>query len=167
MEPVFTLGHSSHEAERFLDLLRLHGVAAVLDVRSRPASRFAPQYNGAAMARWLRAAGIAYRWLGEGLGGRPADPGFFDPTGRPDYRRMSGSAVFTAGISAVIEEAAARRVALVCAEKDPANCHRAKLVAPALILRGIAVHHIHADGHVEPHADLLNRSAGPQADLFG
>lgn len=166
MEPVFTLGHSSHPAEHFLGLLRRHGVAAVLDVRSRPASRFAPQYNGAAMARWLAAAGFAYRWLGEGLGGRPSDPELYGPDGRPDYRRMSQSTMFAAGIAAVTGEVAARRVVLVCAEKDPAICHRAKLVAPALILRGIAVQHVHADGRLEAHADLMNRSANRQADLF-
>src|SRR3546814_4329774 len=82
---VFTIGHSSHTAESFAGLLQGQGVECLADVRSQPASRFAPQFSRAALEGGLPGAGIAYRWLGAALGGRPRDATVYRADGRVDY----------------------------------------------------------------------------------
>jgi uncharacterized protein (DUF488 family) len=165
---LFTIGHSNHPIERFLDLVRGAGVTAIADVRSSPASRRYPWFNGARLAPRLEAAGIAYVPLGDALGGRPRDPRLYRD-GVADYAAMAQTDEFRAGLDRVGEGARRHRVCLMCAEREPLDCHRCLLVAPALAARGFAIGHILADGTIEPHADTearLLKLAGPQSDLF-
>ena len=167
---VFTVGHSNHSLDAFLALLAGHRVGAVADVRSVPYSRFAPRFDREALAAALRGAGVAYDWLGRALGGRPDDPACYR-RGRVDYARVAGTSGFSRGLERVHAMAAARRVALMCAEKDPLDCHRTLLVARALDDRGVAVAHILADGGLEPHARTMDRLIAkfdlrPDGDLF-
>jgi uncharacterized protein (DUF488 family) len=165
---LFTIGHSNHPIERFLDLVRGAGITAIADVRSTPASRRYPWFNKARLAPLLEAAGIAYVPLGDALGGRPRDPGLYRD-GVADYAAMARTEDFRAGLDRVGEGARAYRVCLMCAEREPLDCHRCLLVAPALAARGLAIGHILADGRIEPHADTETRLltlAGGAPDLF-
>lgn len=163
MAPViYTIGHSSHPQAVFTALLRQHGVSLLADVRSVPASRHVPAYSRPSLQQWLAAAGIAYRWLGDRLGGRPDDPALWRQ-GRPDYARMAALPQFGAGIDEVLAYAAGQTVALMCAEKDPADCHRGRLVAPVLAAQA-DIQHILADGSLLPHARLAPTARQP--DLF-
>jgi uncharacterized protein (DUF488 family) len=165
---LFTIGHSNHPIERFLDLVRGADVTAIADVRSTPASRRYPWFNKARLAPLLEAAGIAYVPLGDALGGRPRDPGLYRD-GVADYAAMARTDEFRAGLDRVAEGARAYRVCLMCAEREPLDCHRCLLVAPALAARGLAIGHILADGRIEPHADTETRLltlAGQKPDLF-
>jgi len=165
---IFTIGHSSHPAPRFAALLREHGVQVLADIRSQPASRFAPQFNRAAMAGWLADAGVAYRWLGAALGGRPRDAAVYDADGRPDYAKCAARSDFLAGIAELLSLAAGRPTAIMCAEREPLRCHRMHLVTPALVARGAVVRHILADGAIIGHAALQQQMQMPvQPDLFG
>ena len=166
---VFTIGHSTHTLDEFAALLRRHGVTAVADVRAAPYSRFNPQFKRDALAAGLGALGLEYVFLGRELGGRSADPADYRD-GRIDYGRVRGTERFRRGVERVVREAGRRRIALMCAEREPLDCHRTLLVAPALEARDVAVTHILADGGVEPHGaamdrllDLLRR---PREDLF-
>lgn len=168
--PVFTVGHSNHSLEAFLALLAGRRIDAVADVRSAPYSRFAPRFDREALAAALQGAGVAYDWLGRALGGRPDDPACYR-RGRVDYARVAGTSGFRRGLERVLAMAEARRVALMCAEKDPLDCHRTLLVARALDDRGVAVAHILADGGLEPHARTMDRLIAkfdlrPDGDLF-
>ena len=116
--PVFTIGHSTHSAEAFLGLLRLHGVEAVVDVRSSPFSRFNPQFNRQALEKFLDASGIRYVFLGRELGARSEDRSGYDP-GRVQYARLAPTPSFQSGLDRVLQEAARFRIALLCAEKEP------------------------------------------------
>jgi len=147
---VLTIGHSNHPIERFIGLLKGQGVSVLADVRSIPASRFAPQFRQAALKAALNAAGIGYVWLGEGLGGKPRDKTLWRD-GVPDFQRIANGSAFKAGMSELRTVAAQRRVAIMCAERDPKDCHRARLVAPELDRAGLRVGHILADGGVLPH----------------
>jgi uncharacterized protein (DUF488 family) len=158
---VYTIGHSNHPIERFLELLRGAGITAVADVRSVPYSRRWPQFGRPRLERSLAAAGIAYVYLGAELGGRPADPALLRD-GKPDYERMAGTPAFRSGIDRVIDGARRYRIALMCAEREPLDCHRFLLVSRQLCARGVTPRHILTDGSIEPHdvTEQRGRSAG-------
>jgi uncharacterized protein (DUF488 family) len=147
---VFTIGHSNHSSERFLALLRGAGITAVADVRSIPRSRRWPQFSRARLEPWLAEAGIAYVFLGAELGGRPDDPALLREA-RPDYDLMAATPSFRAGLGRVLDGAARYRIALMCAEREPLDCHRFLLVSRHLHERGVGLRHILADGSIEPH----------------
>jgi uncharacterized protein (DUF488 family) len=154
--PLFTIGHSNHPIERFIALLTRHGVTALADVRSVPRSRFNPQFNRERLDAALREAGIAYVFLGDALGGKPDAPG-----GR-DYNKMAAAPSFQAGLARVRDGTTRHRVALMCAEKEPLDCHRFVLVARHL-RHDLAIQHILADGGLEPQdatEDRLHAATG-------
>ena len=169
--PVFTIGHSTHPAEVFLELLLSHGIEEVMDVRSSPRSRYNPQFNRKALQATLADAGVGYVFMGAELGGRPADPSCYDGESRVQYDRLAGTEAFNAGIRQVIQRAGECRIALTCSEKEPLACHRTLLIARVLTARGVAVAHILADGNLEGHAAAMNRlldgfSLPRDGDLF-
>lgn len=166
---LLTIGHSNHPAERFTALLKGAGVAAIADVRSVPFSRRFPWFSGKTLAERLPRHGIAYLAFGETLGGRPRDPALYCD-GIADYAAMAESAEFRSGLDSVVAEARRHRLCLLCAEREPLDCHRCLLVGRALAKRGLSLGHILGDGRIEPHADteerLLAGSGATAADLF-
>lgn len=153
---IFTIGHSTHEFEKFVGLLKQHGVTALGDVRSSPYSRMFPQYSREALERALKQHGIGYVFLGRELGARAEDPDCY-VDGKVQYGRIAQTEAFKEGIQRVIRGAERHRIALMCAEKDPIECHRTLLVAAAIAKLGIGVGHILADGAVESHDDAMSR----------
>lgn len=153
---VLTIGHSTHTLERFLELLQQHGVTAVADVRSAPYSRFNPQFNRDLIAGALDAEGIRYVYLGKELGGRSGDPRCYKD-GRIRYERVRRTKPFGNGLIRVVDGAARHRIALMCVEKEPLECHRTLMVSLALDEKGVGVAHIHADGRLEPHGEAMDR----------
>jgi uncharacterized protein (DUF488 family) len=166
---ILTIGHSTHSIERFVELLRAHEITAVADVRSAPYSRFNPQYNKDALERSLKTEGIRYVFLGRELGARSDDPTCYEH-GRVQYAQLAKATLFKTGLDRVIQGARYYRLALMCAEKEPLDCHRTLLVARALAERGVEVAHILADCSLEPHEAALARLLGvvglPSQDLF-
>lgn len=166
---ILTIGHSNHSFEAFLALLRGAGVTAVADVRSSPFSRRFPQFNRNRLGSALPEAGIAYVFLGEELGGRPKDASCYSG-GAMDYEKRAMSAEFANGLDRLLEGAKKYRIAIMCAERDPLDCHRFLLVARALAQRGIAVEHILPNGQIVPQAGvedrLLELSGRHDDDLF-
>jgi uncharacterized protein (DUF488 family) len=156
VQAVLTIGHSTHPIETFLDLLARHGVTAVADVRSSPFSRFNSQYNRENLARSLKEVDIAYVFLGDALGARANDPSCYID-GRVQYGRLAMRPAFREGIARLKKGAAEHRIALMCAEKEPLDCHRTLLVARALDVEGVPVAHILADGALESHATTMDR----------
>ena len=155
--PIFTIGHSNHSLENFLALLSKHRVTAVADVRSAPWSRFNAHFNRNELSAALKARGIHYVYLGRELGGRPEDPALYDEGGRVRYERIARTSNFRAGVARVVGGAAEHRIALMCAEKEPLDCHRTHLVAQALDAEEVEVVHILADGELESHARTMDR----------
>ncbi len=153
---VLTIGHSTHSMDAFIELLQRHGVTAVADVRAAPYSRFNPQFNRESLAGSLVARGITYVFLGSELGGRSDDPSCYE-NGRISYARLGGTPSFQNGLDRVAQGATSQRIALMCAEKEPLECHRGLLVAPALEARGVSVAHVRPEGGLEPHADAMRR----------
>jgi len=166
---VFTVGHSSHAIEQFVELLQRHRVGAVGDVRSHPYSRYNPQFSREAFVASLRKARVAYSFLGRELGARPEDRSCY-VDGRASYKLIASTPLFRSGLERVAHGSERFRIALVCAEKDPMTCHRALLVCRHLAQRGFSIKHILADGEIEDHSSSLERLAGemgaPLSDLF-
>lgn len=155
--PVFTVGHSNHSPEAFIKLLQRHNVEEVADVRSAPYSRYIPHFNHEPLNGILENVGIGYTFLGETLGGRPADRSCYDADGRVQYERVADTDPFDDGIRRIIRGTEERRLALMCTEKEPLECHRTLLIARTLTERGVAVAHILADGNLENHAATMDR----------
>jgi uncharacterized protein (DUF488 family) len=130
---LFSIGHSTLPAEKFVALLNAHAIAVLVDVRSKPFSRFNPQFNRSILAATVEAAGVEYQWRGEflgGLGGTSTD-----------------SREFITAMDELIALATDRNVAMMCSEGDPAHCHRtSKLGAWLAQQRAITVSHIMQTG---------------------
>ena len=156
-ERLFTIGHSHHEIERFVALLRGAGVSAVADVRSSPFSARLPQYNQSELRQSLESHGIAYIFLGDELGGRPRDPAVYDGDGRVDYWRVRSTTIFRGGVERLLREIDQYAIALACAEEDPLDCHRGLMIGPELIARGICPRHIRGNESIETTAQLESR----------
>jgi uncharacterized protein (DUF488 family) len=165
---LFTIGHSNHPAELFLDLLRHHEIAALADVRSRPYSRFVPHFSKERLRRLLHGEGISYLWLGAELGGRPAHGAA--PSAAPDYASRIAEPGFETGIERLLAAAREQRIAMVCRERDPLDCHRLHLICRYVKPRVAGIYHILSGGAVEPQTTterrLLERSRSSLLPLF-
>jgi uncharacterized protein (DUF488 family) len=166
---VLTIGHSTHSWEHFIGLLRNAKVTAVADVRTSPYSRHCPHFNRDELREELRLDEIYYVYLGKELGGRPSGSESYRE-GVADYERMAEAPSFRKGLDRVVEGAKKYRIALLCSERDPLDCHRCLLVGRALAECGIGVSHILDDGRVVSHAEiedkLLEITGRKAEDLF-
>ena len=144
----FTVGHSNHSTEMFIDLLKRHQIKVLVDVRSSPYSQYVPQFNREILEKDLGRQGIRYVFLGRGLGARHNDPTlFFEDKLVPDFRLIRETEIFNNDFKELLSLIKSNeRVSIVCAEKDPFDCHRFVLVSYALKKSGIEVNHILADG---------------------
>jgi uncharacterized protein (DUF488 family) len=163
---ILTVGHSNHALAKFIALIEGAGVSTIADVRSRPVSRWVPHFNRGALEAALAERGISYLFLGRELGGRPDDP-LLSTKGKPDYAAMARAPAFAEGLARVIEAGAKGKVALLCSERDPIDCHRFRLIGRELAARDVQVAHILADGRLESQADTERRAGANRAgDLF-
>src|SRR4051812_5269770 len=153
---IFTIGHSTHQLPHLVDLLSSHGVTAVADVRSTPASRFTPQFNQGSIKKGLQEAGIKYVFLGKELGARAEDPACY-VEGKVQYDRLAKTPRFLDGIERLIRGAHTERISVMCTEGDPLDCHRTILIAQEISKKSVLVDHIHNDGQVESHSSAMER----------
>lgn len=147
---LYSIGHSNVPVTRLVALLQQHQIVTLCDVRSAPYSRFNPQFNREDLAQSLRADGVVYRFMGDTLGGKPADATLRTEDGAlPDYAKIAASPSFTRGLQKLIDLGARLPTAFMCSEADYHVCHRHRLITPALIARGVVVWHIMPDGSLE------------------
>jgi uncharacterized protein (DUF488 family) len=147
---LFSIGHSNIAADRFIAMLRVAGVDAVADVRSTPFSRFCPWFSRKPLETRLAQEGMTYMWYGDALGGRPQDGALYRD-GAADYEAMAAQPAYRQGLEGLIAAASQHRICVMCAEREPLDCHRCLLVARSLAERGLVVGHILHDGTIEPH----------------
>ncbi|WP_338030960.1 DUF488 domain-containing protein [Dyella kyungheensis] len=166
---VLTVGHSNHPIERFIALLKRSSVTAIADVRSSPFSRHNPQFNKELLSAELARAGIVYVFMGKELGARSNDPSCYED-GRVQYSRLAKTSLFKSGIDRVVVGAKKYRIALMCAEKEPLDCHRTLLVSRALEAQSVSIVHILSNGGLEAQdattSRLLDMVGLPQEDMF-
>ena len=119
---AWTIGHSNHPIDVFLDLLAQRQIAVLVDVRSSPYSGYASHFNKEAIEHPLRQRDIKYLFLGDLLGGRAEGEQFYDAAGHVLYAEVARSSKFQQGIERLLDGIAKYRVALMCGEEDPAEC---------------------------------------------
>ncbi|MCX7630433.1 MAG: DUF488 domain-containing protein [Geminicoccaceae bacterium] len=169
---IYTIGHSNHPLEKFLELLEEHAIEVLVDVRSQPFSRYVPHFNKPELEKALARKGIRYLFMGRELGGRPNDRSLYDEEGGVDYEKLSETPSFREGLARLIREAQKHRIACMCAEEDPAKCHRGWSIAPRLVKENIKVLHIRANRQTETQQEIdprlpkrKRREPDPQASL--
>jgi uncharacterized protein (DUF488 family) len=156
MNTLFTIGHSTHEKKVFLDLLKLHKVQAIADVRSQPYSSRFPQYGKEALEQSLKENHIRYVFLGKELGARRTEDCCY-VEGQAKYELVAKTSAFSRGIERVLCGLSKYRLALLCTERDPLTCHRTVLVCKHLRGKGFDIKHILADGTLESQEELETR----------
>ena len=116
---IYTIGHSNHQSDHVVTLLEEHAIEAVVDVRSSPWSRFAPQFNRETLERTLSRRHIGYVFLGAELGGRPEGDDFYDGDGHVLYSEVAETDFFRTGVDQLVQLGRRHRVAMMCSEEDP------------------------------------------------
>ena len=167
MTTIYTIGHSNHDEHAFLHLLGRFGVTLIADVRSHPYSRFS-QFNREFLEALLRGYGIGYHFLGRELGAREPETQSV-VSGAADWAQLPHQPLFSAGLGQVVAAADRQIVALLCAEKEPLDCHRTVVICRHLRSPDLRLRHLLADGSAEAHEDTEQRllaQSGLQRNLF-
>jgi len=148
---LYTIGYASFSMDDFIHTLRKYAITALADIRSAPYSKFRPEFKKNHLQNALTANGISYVFLGNLLGARGEDSACYTD-GKLNYALLKVSKNFRTGITRVLNAIKDERVTLMCAEKDPINCHRTFLVCRILRSFPVTMNHILADGSCEEHA---------------
>jgi uncharacterized protein (DUF488 family) len=153
---IFTVGHSTHSINQFMELIQQHKITALCDVRSTPYSRYNPQFNKEHLKKELAKRNIVYVFMGKELGARSDNPQCY-VGGQVQFDKLAKDPLFIKGINRLKNGMAKYRIALMCAEKDPIACHRTILVCRNLRSPNIIVKHILEDGSIENHKETEKR----------
>lgn len=153
---LYTIGHSSHSLEEFLSLLQRHGINCVVDVRSVPASKYALQFNEESLRRFLKLHNIQYLPFGDEFGARRTD--CINDEGQVDFEMAVTTPLFQQGAERLMKGLERGfRIALMCSEADPLECHRFSLVSRYLHNQGIEVFHILKDAELATQSEVEKR----------
>jgi uncharacterized protein (DUF488 family) len=154
---IWTLGHGQRTFDEYVEMLSDHDINVVVDVRSKPNTRFTPHFNRKRLEPALADIGLRYLFLGDKLGGMPNKDKYYDAEGHTLYAPISRAAWFISGIQHVEELASTVNVAMTCLEEEPERCHRHLLLGKTLTDRGAGVQHIRHAGYIESQAELDER----------
>lgn len=145
---IYTIGHGKSDLKPIAELLKEHGTKILVDVRSTPYSRFAPEFNNDNLKRNSKRLDIEYKFAGEFLGGRPEDPDCYNGD-QINYDKLATKDFYKKGIRRLVEISQEELTAILCSEENPHHCHRHKLIAQTLLREGFNVLHLRHNGKVE------------------
>lgn len=167
LKPLLTIGYGSERTcDELVKLLHSYGVTYLVDVRSKPFSKFRPEYSRDTLAAFLKRSGIVYVYMGDTLGGLPSDPTCYTD-GKVQYREVREREWFAHGLARLVKGwHGGHHIALMCAELEPDRCHRTKLIGEALVATGVRVAHIDEKSSLATHEAVMARLNGSQPDLF-
>jgi uncharacterized protein (DUF488 family) len=164
----FTIGHSDYSIDCFIQLLKKHDINNLVDIRSTPYSQHSSQFNRELLAADLRANNILYVYMGNQLGGRHTNPDLLFQDGKVDYTKVKQTTNFIDGIEKIIQEIKKDcKIALMCSEKDPFDCHRFVLVACELENKGVTVKHILENGDIVLNSELEEKLLHKYKEEYG
>jgi uncharacterized protein (DUF488 family) len=170
---IYTIGHSTHQPEYFLELLKTYKINCLVDVRSVAASAYNPQYNKEPLLNFLKKNGITYMHFAEEFGARHLEPELLDDEGKVDFEKVRMSRNFQNGVERLRQGInKGFTIALMCSESDPFDCHRFSMISVALEKDGFDVLHILKDKAIKTNAQLESQLLKkydkkiPKPDLF-
>ena len=164
--PLYTIGHGNRSIESFLALLERYAIDFLIDVRSQPYSRYNPHFSKDALEASVVQRGLRYVFMGDALGGRPGDQSCY-AAGKVDYALVQNKVWYQQGIARLHTAWEKQlRVALLCSELKPQDCHRSKLIGNTLLKQDIAVVHIDEDGGLKGQSELNLLLTHGQLPLF-
>ena len=169
---LYSIGHGHKTPEEFIKELQSFGIQYLIDVRSNPWSKWAPQFNQDSIANILKEHNIKYIYMGDTIGGKPADESCYDKEGYFDYEKMAAVPQFQQGLQRLVKaNEEGYKVAVMCSETDPSQCHRSKLIGRELYVKsGIDMQHIVAPSQAIPEHQIitaLTKGAWyPEGSLF-
>jgi len=165
--PIYTIGYGAREIEDFIAVLKSRQIAFLIDIRSKPYSRYKPDFSKHALERKLQVQGIRYVFMGDTLGGQPDDPDCYKEDGKVDYGKIRGKEFYARGIGR-LRQAWQNQVSVVlmCSEGKPEMCHRSKLIGKSLVEEGIDLIHIDENNQLISQEDVDLRLNKGQPSLF-
>ena len=165
--PLYTIGYGARDLAAFIVTLHENQIQFLLDVRSKPYSRFKPEFSKESLQSALEASGIRYLFIGDALGGQPDDETCYTD-GKVDYAKLGEKSFYREGINRLHKASQqGLRVALMCSEGKPENCHRSKLIGRTLAQQGLEVLHIDEQDELISQHQVMLRLTGGQMNLFG
>lgn len=157
---IWTVGYQGITALRLAETLDRLGIEKLFDVRSIPYSKYSPAFNRTELEKYLENHWrIKYHYAGDYLGGKPKNQAVYF-NGVPQYDLIAQTQTYQVGIKAIYKYASEYRIALMCMERDPATCHRARLLGQTLS-EDFAVKHIHFNHSsfvIEDHEPVIQRA---------
>lgn len=157
MNTIYTIGYSAFQLPELLEALAGLQIKAVIDVRSSPYSKLRPDCNKDALQGALASHELYYVFLGSECGARLSDPAFHTQ-GKIDFDKAAQRELFQQGMQRILQGASRFNIVLLCAEKDPLECHRSIFVCRNIRkASSIPIQHIHHDLELEPHEALEQR----------
>ena len=166
--PIYSIGYGARDIDDFINVLKQYGIDYLIDVRSKPYSRYKPEFSKNPLEQQLTSSDIRYVFMGDALGGQPDDPTCYDAAGKVDYDKCRQRPQFLAGIKRLRKAHEQKlHVALMCSEGKPEICHRAKLIGEVLGDEGIEIQHIDERDDLLSHTQVMLRVIKGQPSLFG
>lgn len=152
---VYTIGHSNHTIEYFVELLQAHAINCVIDVRSVPHSAYSPQFNKENLQKYLKYLNINYLHFGKEFGACHTEAEVLDGNGNVDFEKVRKTKDFLDGVTRLRNGLdKGYTVAIMCSEAEPFDCHRFSLISYYLARNGFDVKHILKDKSIINNADL-------------
>ncbi len=163
---LYSVGYGSRNILSFIELLKKYNISYLVDVRTKPFSRFNPDFSQANLARQLDSSGVKYVYMGTTLGGLPSSDECYTD-GRVDYKKTAKSDTFKLGFERLVSASGiSENVVIMCTESKPHECHRCKLIGVELQSAKIDIMHIDEDGVLISQDEALFRLTQGQSNMF-
>jgi len=146
---IFTVGHSNHSIEKFIDLIKSYGIETIVELRSVPKSKYSPHFNKPNLTYELSRNGIKYLDMGKYLGGRPDDKSVLNIDNKIEEDLIEKKEWYLNSIQRLLNLSNESKIAIMCSEENPNNCHRGYIITHTLLKKGEEVSHIRGNGKIQ------------------
>jgi uncharacterized protein (DUF488 family) len=163
---IYSIGYSNRALEEFQRLLAKYQIEYLVDIRSRPYSKYNPDFNKERLERYFKSNKIRYVFMGDQIGGLPEDATCFT-NGKVDYDKCRLKDSFVAGITRLVTAyEKGLKVVVMCSEGKPQDCHRSKLLGEMLRDRNIEIQHVDENGILLSQIEVISKIDNGQQALF-
>lgn len=169
-QSLFSIGYGHRTPACFLSLLKSFEIEYLIDVRSRPYSKFNKEFSHQPLSDFLHQNQVKYVFMGNALGGKPRDSSCYTAEGKVDYEILKTRDFYLQGIERLkTAHQSGLKAAIMCSESNPRICHRTRLIGKTLAREGIFLMHIDEKGNLKDHASIISEinKGLSEVDLFG